>query len=97
MIFFANTSLDHCLQSHTACKALPPAKSKMAARGPKMADRVWKSVFPMVFGRSRQLSQNKFLDPSTYSMRKVDNRGEKNGRGGIIIMAEIVANNSVAS
>ena len=53
----------------------------MAARGPKYADRVWKSVFPMVVWHSRQLSQNKFLDPSTYSMRKVDNRGEKTGGG----------------
>ena len=24
----------------------PPAKSKMAARGPKMADGVWKGVYP---------------------------------------------------
>ena len=29
-----------------------------------------------VFGRSRQLSLNKFFDPSTPSMRKVDD-GEK--------------------
>ena len=32
---------------------------------------------PKVFGRSRQLLVNKFLDPSTYSMRKGHNRGEK--------------------
>ena len=36
-----------------------------------MADRVWK-----VFGRSGQLSLNKFFDTSTPSMRKVDD-GEK--------------------
>ena len=36
--------------------------------GPKMADGVWKG--------SKQLSLNKFIDPSTSSMRKVDN-GEK--------------------
>ena len=41
-----------------------------------MADGVWKVVYPWVFGRSRQLSLNKFFDPSTPSMRKVDN-GEK--------------------
>ena len=44
--------------------------------GPKMADRVWKGVYPQVFGRSKQLSLNKFSDPSTPSMRKVG-KGEK--------------------
>ena len=39
----------------------PPAKSKMAARGSKMADRVWKGVQPMVIGHSEQLSLNKFF------------------------------------
>ena len=38
-----------------------------------MADGVWNGVSPLVFGCSRQLSINKFLDPSTPSMRKVDN------------------------
>ena len=50
--------------------------------GPKMADRVWKGVYPLVFGRSKQLSQNKFFDPSTPSMRKGRDggkRGKKNG------------------
>ena len=42
----------------------------MAGRGPKMADGVWKSVHPQVFGRSCQLSQNKFFDLSTPFMRK---------------------------
>ena len=41
-----------------------------------MADGVWKGVYPKVLGRSRQLSLNKFFDPSTPSMRKVDD-GEK--------------------
>ena len=49
-----------------------------------MADGVWKVVYPQVFGRSRQLSLNKFLDPSIPSMRKVDDgekrkKREKNG------------------
>ena len=42
----------------------------MAARGPKMADGVWKGVYPWVFGHSKQLSLNKLFDPSTPSMRK---------------------------
>ena len=33
-------------------------------------------VYPKVFGHSKQLSLNKFFDPSTLSMRKVDD-GEK--------------------
>ena len=44
--------------------------------GSKMADGVWKGVYPQVFGHSKQLSLNKFFDPSTPSMRKVDD-GEK--------------------
>ena len=48
----------------------------MATRGPKMAEGVWKGVYPQVLGRSRQLSLNMFLDPSTPSMRKIDD-GEK--------------------
>ena len=38
--------------------------------GPKMAEGVWKGVYPQVFGYSKQLSQNKFFDPSIPSMRK---------------------------
>ena len=41
-----------------------------------LADRVWKGVYPYVFGHSKQLSLNKFFDQSTPSMRKVDD-GEK--------------------
>ena len=60
-------------RSLTACNAAPPAKSKMAARGPKMAEGVLKG------GRSKQLLLNKFFDPSTPSMRKVDDGGKKMG------------------
>ena len=42
-----------------------------------MADRVWKGAYPYVFGRSKQLTQNKFFDPSTPSMRKGRARGGK--------------------
>merc|ERR1712115_453897 len=38
--------------------------------GPKMAEGVWKGVYPQVLGRSKQLWLNKFFDPSTSSMRK---------------------------
>ena len=48
----------------------------MAARGPKMADGVWKGVQSYVIGHSRQLSLNRFFYSRTPSMRKVDN-GEK--------------------
>ena len=51
----------------------------MAARGPKMADGVWKGVQSYVIGRSRQLSLNKFFDRSNPSMRKVDD-GKKEKR-----------------
>ena len=43
-----------------------------------MAEGVWKGVYPQVFGHSKQLSLNKFFDPSTPSMRK-GRDGEKNG------------------
>ena len=42
-----------------------------------MADGVWKDVYPQVFGHSKQLLPNKFFDPSTPSMRKVDDGEEK--------------------
>ena len=42
-----------------------------------MADGVWKGVYLQVQGHSRQLSLNKFFDPSTPSMRKVDDGEEK--------------------
>ena len=46
----------------------------MPPGGPNMADGVWKGVYPQVFGRSHQLSLNKFFDPSGPSMRKVDDK-----------------------
>ena len=68
----------------------------MATRGAKMASGVWKVVYPKVFGRFRQLSQNKIFDLSTPSMRKVDNGGET-GKNVEEIMTEILATNVVAS
>ena len=48
-----------------------------------MADGVWKGVYLKVFGRSKQLSLNKFCDPSTPSMRKgCDGGGKKRGKKG---------------
>ena len=59
-----------------------------------MADGVWKGVYPLVLGRSRQLSLNKFFDPSAPSMRKVyDGKKEKKEK----IMSFLVATNIVAS
>ena len=46
-----------------------------------MADRVWKGVSPLVVGHSKQLSLNKFFDPSIPSMRKghdIEKRGGGN-------------------
>ena len=40
-----------------------------------MADKVWKVVKPLVIGRSEPISQSKFFDPSTPSMR-TDGDGE---------------------
>ena len=56
--------------SLTACNAAQPAKSKMAAMGPKMANGVWKGAYPAVFGHSQQLSLKKLFYLSTPSMRK---------------------------
>ena len=44
-----------------------------------MADRFWKGVYPLVFGHSHQLSLTDFFDPSTTSMKKGRERGEKKG------------------
>ena len=55
----------------------PPATLHRLPVGLKMADGVWKGIYPQVFGHSGQLLQNKFFDPSTPSMRKVDNGEEK--------------------
>merc|ERR1711942_354707 len=50
--------------------------------GLKMAEGVWKGVYPYVFGRSKQLSLNKFFDPSTPSMRKGCDGGKTKKTGG---------------
>ena len=42
-----------------------------------MAGGVWKGVYSQIFGHSKQLLLNKFFDPSTPSMRKVDDGEEK--------------------
>ena len=60
-----------------------------------MAKGVWKGVYPWVFGRSRQRSQNKFLDPSTPSMRKVDDGEEKRKKKRKKRMAFLVATTSL--
>ena len=52
----------------------------MAAGDPKMADRVWKVVYSLVFVRFCQLLLNKFFDPSTHSMRKAHGGREKKNR-----------------
>ena len=44
----------------------------MAARGPQNGRRGLKRGLPLDLGHSRQLSLNKFFDPSAPSMRKVD-------------------------
>ena len=49
---------------------------------PKMANRVQKGVYPQVFGHSKNILLNKFIDPSIPSMRKGCNGGEKNRGGG---------------
>ena len=57
-----------------------------------MTNRVCKGVYPKVFGHSYQLSQIKFFDPSTPSMRKGCD-GEKKWKR----MTFTVATNIVAS
>ena len=65
-------ALANRLQRRTACKI---QNGRQGA--PKWPPGVWKGVYPWVFGRSKQLSQNKFFDPYTPSMRK--GRDEENG------------------
>ena len=68
--------------------------SKWTLGGPKMADRVLKSVYPLVFGLSRKLSLNKFFDPSTPSMRKGNSGGKEKRRAEKRLM-RIVATKSL--
>ena len=69
--------------------------------GPKMANGVKKGVYPQVFGHFKQLSLNKFLDPSTPTMRKgrdggngEKKEGKKRGKKRKILMI-IVATTSL--
>ena len=43
----------------------------MAARGPKMADGVWKGVYPEVFERSHHLSLSFWAEHSFYEKSKL--------------------------
>ena len=65
--------MPHCLQRRTACKI------QLAALGPQNGRRGLKGVYPSGFGHSKQLSLNKFFDPRTPSMRKVDKTEKKQG------------------
>ena len=49
----------------------------MAARGPKNSRRDLEWCPPVGFWTPRQLSLDKFFDPSTPSMRKVDDGGNE--------------------
>ena len=76
--------MTHIIQSSseggTCSPPAPPHRlqnSKWALGGPKMADMVWKVVYSYFFGRSKQLSLDKFFDPRTLSMRKGCDGGEK--------------------
>ena len=61
-----------CSAHHLQCLQNP----KGPLWGPKMADGVWIGVYPKVFGHFRQLLLNKYLYPSTPSMRKGPNGRE---------------------
>ena len=68
----------------------------MVAKGPKNCKCGLERCLPLGFWRSRQLLLNKFFDPSTPSMRKVDSGGKKRGKRGVgVEMAFIVATNVV--
>ena len=47
-----------------------------------MADGVWKGVQPQVIGHFKQLSLNKFFDPSTPSMRKGRDKEKRKEQAG---------------
>ena len=42
----AKGALANRLQRRTACNAAPPENPKWSPGGPKMAERVWKGVYP---------------------------------------------------
>ena len=66
--------LAHRLQRRTACKIQNGRQG--APKWPTGSG----LVYPKVFGRSKQLSQNKFFDSSTPSMRKGRDGGKENGK-----------------
>ena len=73
MSFFNSENQDICEYGEGGTRS-PPAtphrlqNPKWPPGGPKMADGVWKGVYPQVFGHSKHLSLNKFSDPSTPSL-----------------------------
>ena len=62
-------TITYSLQCRTPWNTPPPAKSKMATRGHKIAERVWKEVQPYFIEPSDQLLLNKFSDSIIPSMR----------------------------
>ena len=62
------------MQRRTACKI--QNGRQWAPKWPTGSEKVSTPRRRLVFGHSKQLSLNKFFDPSTPSMRKVDD-GEK--------------------
>ena len=55
-----------------------------------MADGVWKGVYLLVFGSSHQFLLNRFFDPSTPTMRKVDD-GEKKKKMMVFTVAVVAS------
>ena len=77
------------LQRCTVCNTSLPAKSKNGNRG--LARGLTKGFWPL------PLSLAKFCDPSTSSLRKVDNGEKKGGDRKKEIILEIVAPNDINS
>ena len=70
-------ALAHRLQSHTAWKIQNGRQG-----GPKMADKVWKGVYPLLFGHSRQLSLISFLIRAILLWEKVTTEKKNGGKNG---------------
>ena len=66
----------------TAFNATPPEKSKMAARGPQSGQWGLERCLTLTFA-------NKFFDPSTPSMRKVDDGETKRQAGAELGQAQL--------
>ena len=58
----------HFIQGLSHCALHRLQNPKWPPGGPKMTDGVWTGVYPLVFGCSKQLSQNRFFDPTTPSL-----------------------------